>query len=183
MEKKDIKIFLIHGKARSGKDTIASIIKDELESKNIKSINLSFSYYIKDYVKRLTNWDGSDETKPRDLLNYLGTEIIRNNIDDKFLIKRMIEDIKVFSYYYDIIIISDARFRNEINSIKGEFKNICVINIERPNFDNKLTDLQKKHFTEIDLDNYDNFDYKILNDGSIEDLRKKVIEILKEEIK
>ena len=35
-----------------------------------------------------------EETKPRTLLQQLGTDIIRNNIDNYFFIKRIIEDIK-----------------------------------------------------------------------------------------
>lgn len=53
--------------------------------------------YIKEYAKRISDWDGNDETKPRTLLQVLGTDIIRNTIDDKFFINRTIEDIKVYS--------------------------------------------------------------------------------------
>lgn len=180
MEKKNIKIFLICGKARHGKDTVAKIIKEKYEMDNLKSITLSYAYYIKDYAKRITNWDGSDDTKPRELLQQLGTNIIRNNIDDKLFIRRMIEDIKVFSYYYDIAIISDGRFKAEIDTIRDEFSDVCVIHVERPDFDNGLTEEQKKHPTEVDLDDYDKYDYKILNDGSISDLENKISDILKE---
>ena len=92
----------------------------------------------------------------------------------------MIEDIKVFSYYYDIAIISDGRFKAEIDTIRDEFSDVCVIHVERPDFDNGLTEEQKKHPTEVDLDDYDKYDYKILNDGSISDLENKISDILKE---
>ena len=45
MEKKNIKIFLICGKARHGKDTVAKIIKEKYEMDNLKSITLSYAYY------------------------------------------------------------------------------------------------------------------------------------------
>ena len=180
MKKKNIKIFLICGKARHGKDTVAKIIKEKYEMDNLKAITLSYAYYIKDYAKRITNWDGSNDTKPRGLLQQLGTEIIRKQIDENFFIRRMIEDIKVFSYYYDIVIISDGRFKPEIDTIRDKFNDVCVIHIERPNFDNGLTDEQKNHLSEVDLDDYDKYDYKILNDGSISYLENKISDILKE---
>ena len=174
MEKKLKKIIMLSGKARSGKDTTSLMLNEMFEEKGLKVMNLQFSSYIKEYAKKITNWDGSDETKPRQLLQELGTEIIRKQIDELFFVKRIIGDIKVYSYYYDIITISDCRAKVEIDIPKQEFDNICAVRITRPNFDNGLTDEQKKHFTEVDLDDYDKFDYEIVNDGSLDDLKKKV---------
>lgn len=178
---KKLKIFLICGKARQGKDTIASIIKENYESKRIKTISLSYSYYIKDYAKRIIGWDGSEETKPREFLQFISTDLIKNKIDKNFFVRRMIEDIKVFSNYYDIIVIPDVRLRSEIDMIREEFEDVCAIHVERTNFESELTLEQKQHYTEIDLDSYDNYDYKVINDGSLEDLKTKIINILKEE--
>lgn len=174
MEKRLKKIFILSGKARSGKDTTSTLIKKVYESKGLKCLNLQYSSYIKEYAKKITDWDGSDETKPRSLLQELGTTVIRNQIDELFFVKRIIGDIKVYSYYFDIIIISDGRAKVEIDFPKKEFDNIIAIRITRPNFDNGLTEEQKKHFTEIDLDDYDKFDYELINDGSIDDLEKKI---------
>ena len=174
MEKKLKKIIMLSGKARSGKDTTSLILNEMLEEKGYKVMNLQFSSYIKDYAKKISNWDGSDETKPRQLLQELGTEIIRKQIDELFFVKRIIGDIMVYSYYYDIITISDCRAKVEIDEPRKHFDNICAVRVTRPNFDNGLTEEQKKHFTEVDLDDYDKFDYEIVNDGSIEDLKKKV---------
>ena len=91
----------------------------------------------------------------------------------------MIGDIKVYSHYFDIITISDARFKVEIDTIKENFAGVIAIKIERPNFDNGLTEEEKKHSTEVDLDDYDSFDYEIINDGSIEDLNNKINELMK----
>lgn len=77
--------YIICGKARHGKDTIAEIIKEYYEQKNKKLINLQYSSYIKEYAKKISNWDGSEETKPRELLQQLGTNVIRQKIDPLFL--------------------------------------------------------------------------------------------------
>ena len=160
-KKKDIKVFIISGKARSGKGTVAKIIEDYYKEK--KCITISFAYYLKDYAKRITGWDGSENTKPRELLQQLGIELIKNKIDNKLLINRILQDIEVFSYFYDIIIISDARLVDEVESIKTVYSDSISIRVNR-NEDNNLTLSEKNHITETGLNDYNNFDYIINND-------------------
>ncbi len=174
MDKKQTKIYLISGKARHGKDTTALIIDEFFENKGLKVINLQLGSYIKEYAKKISDWDGSEETKPRELLQNLGTTVIRGNIDKYFFIKRMIEDLKVYNYFFDVVTISDVRLKDEIEMIKKEFNDAVSIHIVRPNFDNGLTLKQKNHPTEIDLDDYKNFDYTFINDGTISDLKQKI---------
>lgn len=174
-----MKIFIIGGKARQGKDTVCSMIRKYYSDNGIRSINLQFSSYIKEYAKKIAAWDGDDTDKPRDLLQELGSEIIRKKIDPLFFVKRIIGDIKVYSHYFDIITISDARFKVEIDSIKENFDDVVAIKVVRPNFDNGLTSDEKNHSTEVDLDDYNSFDYEIINDGSIEDLNKKIEDLMK----
>lgn len=174
----EAKVIIIGGKARSGKDTIMSIIKKRYELDNKKVINLQISSYIKEYAKKISNWSGSDEDKPRALLQELGTDIIRKNIDDLFFVKRIIEDIKVYSYFFDVIIISDARFPVEIESVKNNFKNTISIGVKRPNV-SVLTSKEETHATEVSLDNYNDFDFVIENDKGLEELEMKVYEMYK----
>ena len=170
-------IYVIAGLARNGKDTIASDILNYYSKLGIKGINLQFSSYIKEYAKNISSWDGSDENKPRELLQQLGTELIRNKIDSKMFIKRMIDDIKVYSYFFDVIVVSDARFVDEISTVKDNFSNVFVINVSCK--ENGLTFEQKNHSTETGLDNYSDYDFVINNDGSKYDLKKKILEVLK----
>ncbi len=170
------KIYLLSGKARSGKNEVGDIIKNYY--KNKKSISLSYSYYLKDYVKRISGWDGSEDTKPRDLLQQIGIELIKNKIDSKLLIRRLIEDIKVFSYFYDVIIITDARLVDEVEVVKKEFNYVTTIRVKR-NIDNNLTLEQKEHLTETGLDDYNNFDY-ILENNDYNDLKENVYKIISE---
>ena len=171
-------IYLISGKARHGKDTTADMIKNYYEKDNKKVITLQYSSYIKEYAKKISNWDGREETKPRELLQQLGTEVIRRNIDSLFFVDAIIKDIKVYSYFFDVIIVSDIRTPEEIDYPKNTFENSYSINVRRTNFEDGLTEEQRKHYTEIALDNYDKFDYIIMNDGSMEDLKNKVEKIL-----
>ncbi len=170
--KKNSKIYVIGGKSGSGKDTVASMIKDKVSS----TVILSYASYLKMYAKQILGWDGNDP-KPREFLQQLGVELIKNQIDNKMLINRIIEDIKVYSYFYDVIVISDARFIDEIESIKNNFDNVTVIHMSERN--NALTDNEKKHATEIGLDGYHNYDYEICEDN-LDSLKNRVEEIVGE---
>lgn len=172
------KIFILAGKSRHGKDTTADFIRNYYEQKGLKTINLMNSYYLKDYIKRITDWDGSDETKPRELLQQLGTDLIRDQIDEYFFIRRVMEDIEVFSYFYDVITISDVRMPYEIDLPKEKFDRVTTIRVVRPNFENGLTNEQMTHRTETSLDHYDQYDFSIMNDGTIEELKIKVENLL-----
>lgn len=173
--KRNPKIFLLSGKARSGKNEISKIIERYYSNK--KCITISFGYYIKDYAKRISDWDGSEETKPRELLQQLGIELVRNKIDKRLFIDRILQDIEIFSYFYDIIVISDVRLLDEITILKENYADSTSIRVVRNNYENNLTKEQKNHLTETDLDNFNDFDYIVNNDDNLE---LKIIEILSE---
>ena len=166
MEVKDslAKLYLVSGKARHGKDTFSGYLKNSYEKNGKKVIVTQLSKYIKYYAREMTGWNLTEEDKPRALLQELGTDIIRVKLHKEDLfINRMIEDIEIFSCFYDAIIVSDVRFKKEIDDLRKAYPDLIAINIFRPDFDNGLTEEQKKHKTEVDLDDYDNFDLRIIN--------------------
>ena len=167
------KIFILCGKAKSGKNLIADFIEEYYSDK--KCIQLSYAYYLKQYIKKITTWDGNEQNKPRDLLQSLGIDLVKK-IDDKLLIRRVMEDVQVYSYFFDVIIITDARLIEEIETPKSLF-NCITIRINKD--DNNLTLEQKKHITETNLDNYRNFDY-VINNNDISETKNQIINILKE---
>ena len=172
-----MKIIMISGKARSGKDTLGDFLIKHLEE-NSKPCRVQIGQYIKYYAMKYFGWDGEEDTKPRDLLNHLGTEIIRNKIDPDFHIKRLLQDLEVLSYFYDTFVISDVRFPNEIEKVKEKYDNVITIHIERDS--DELNEEQKNNITETALDNYDNYDIRINNNGTLEELENKAIDIVKE---
>lgn len=174
-----MKIYVISGKARHGKDTVALDIKEIYEAKGLKVINLSYGSYVKEYAKKISNWSGNEDDKPRALLQELGTDIIRKKIDNDFFVRRICEDILVYSYYFDIITISDARFPNELNWPKEKFDNVINVRVIRDDYDSVLTEKEQKHLTETALDGYNNYDYVIHNDGTLEDLKIKVADVVR----
>ncbi len=175
--KRKVKVIILSGKARSGKDIVADIIVDFFEDKKVKK--LSYAYYLKQYVKDICNWKGNDSDKPRDLLQMIGIDLIKNKIDNKLLIRRILEDINFYSYFYDVIVITDARLVDEIEDIKKIYSDSITIRINR-NFDNSLTQEQKEHVTETNLDNYDKFDFIIDNNEDANVLKENIISILED---
>ena len=74
---------------------------------------------------------------------------IKNNIDDKLLINRILQDIEVFSYFYDIIIISDARLVDEIESIKEKSLDFIIETKERIEEADIINALIYKHLKDL----------------------------------
>ena len=178
----NIKVYLICGKARSGKDTAAEILKEKLEKNNYKVCTIQIMRTLKGYLKDYFGWDGTEETKPRTLLQQMGTELIREELNmPNFHIDRLTEDIKILSNYFNVFIVDDIRLVNEIEEIKRRFNNVTSIGVEKENYVSPLEESQERHITEHDLDNYDNYDYKIIN-RTREDLEHEVEKIIMEVI-
>ena len=168
-----MKVFLVAGKAGSGKNEVANIIKEELSN----TVITAFSKYIKLFALELTDWDGDDSDKPREFLQNMGDKL--RAIDEDFLTKRILEDIEVYKREgISNVVVSDVRLVNEIDYFK-KLKDLEVIAI-RVNSDNsmrKLTDSEKSHHTELALDNYNKFDY-IIDNKFDDNLKIQVKEIL-----
>ena len=172
IENKKPKIYLICGRARHGKDTIAGFLKKVIYSRAGK--------YIKFYAMEMTDWDGSEESKPRKLLQELGTDVIRNKLNKaEMFIERQLDDIEIYSYFYDAIIVPDIRLPREIDSVREKFDNVVVIKVERINFETSLDSKEQAHVTEIAMDNYNDVDYIVTND-TLDKLEKDIYDIYKE---
>ena len=168
-----MRLFLVAGKAGSGKNEVAIFIKEILTN----TVITSFSKYIKLFTLELTDWDGRDITKPRAELQHMGDRL--RAIDKDFLTKRLLEDIEVYKREgISNVVISDVRLVNEVEFFK-KINDIEVIAI-RVNCDTSkrnLTNDEKHHITEIELDNYKGFDYTIDNHFD-ETLKEEIIKIL-----
>ena len=174
-----MEVILIAGKGRHGKDTTGNIIEAYLKEKGFKVARAQISRPLKEYARYYFGWDGREETKPRDLLQQLGTEVIREKLGkEDFFVNRTIEDIEVLSYFFDFLIITDIRLIIEIEKISKVTKSL-KLKIVRKDFDNGFSEEQKHHRTEVELDNYDNFDY-IIENTTLDKLKEDTIKIIKE---
>lgn len=173
------KVILIGGKAGHGKDTLASYLKKEFESKKISVLILHNADYLKYIASAYLDWNGEKTPINREMLQKLGT--------DKFRVQMMRENIWAdytrdiiiaLSGVYDIFIVADIRFQTELIHFNNSFRNrTTAIYISRPNFDNNLNEEAKNHISETDFDNgkYD-FQYFIEN-KSLDDLEKQAKEL------
>ena len=173
-----MKIITISAKARHGKDYTASLIKEQLEEQGNKVLITHFADLLKYICSTFFSWNGLKNEEGRSLLQYVGTEVIRNQCPD-YWIDFLMGVFRLFPDEWDYVIIPDSRFPNENDKLKEEF-NVVTVRVERPNFDNGLTEKQQKHSSEVALDDY-NFDYRIINNGdmSIYNEINKFIEWLK----
>lgn len=173
-------IIGLTGKKRSGKDTVA----DHLV-KNYGFTKLSFAGPLKEACQLLFQFtddqvhtDLKEEidpfwgVSPRVVLQYVGTDIFRNQMKDiipqigsnfwtTLAQKRCVDILK--DNKEARIVISDVRFQNEaemINNLGGK-----VIKITRPSL--KSVD---EHISETGIDSISIIDYEIINDKTIEEL-------------
>lgn len=172
-----MKIFIISGKAKSGKNEVAKIIKEYYQKHEQKTVITAYSKYLKIFAHEILNWDYKENDKPRTFLQNIGMDI-RNKYGYDFLINRMMEDINIYQDYVQNIVISDARLPIEIEQIKDNYDQVCTIHVIGA--ENKLTKEQQGHYTEHALDEYNKFDYVIDNNDNIESLKIKVEQILNE---
>lgn len=168
-------IYVIGGKAGSGKSILGKYLKKELELMNHKVIIMQITAPLYFYAKTYFSWNGDMNNKPRCLLQNLGIDIIRNKLNKPhFLLKRLYEDIEILSNYFDTFIITDARLIDEFTSIQKKYQNVTTIKVIRNNYDNNLSEKEKQHITETEIMDYNKFDYIIEN---------KSLDIIKKEAK
>lgn len=168
-----MKIICISGKARSGKDTSATLLQDYFEEKGKKVLVTHYADLLKFILKNFFNWNGEKDEHGRHLLQYVGTDIIRNQQPD-YWVDFLINLFTLLKDEWDIILIPDARFPNEVDRFKESGFDTTCIRIERPFNDNGLGNLAN-HSSETSMDCYD-FDKVFCNLGTINDLKLSLIE-------
>lgn len=173
-----MKIFVIGGVARSGKSTLGNLLKEELKDYGYKPCVMQITSPLYTYAKSYFNYDPNRDSKPREFLQKMGIEIIKEKLGKQdFLLNRLFEDIEILSNFFDVFIITDARLIHEFLSIKAKYDDVVTIKLVRKDFDNKLTEEEKNHVTEKEITMYNDFDYVIENKG-IDSLKDEALEIV-----
>ena len=173
-----MKIYMIAGKAGAGKNTTANYIKEYYEQNGKKTVITEISKYLKLYAEEIVGWDRKRETKPRTFLQSVGDFVRKEAFTDTFFIDRILEDMKVYEKFADIVIIADVRYPMEIDAIKNNYDSI-IIDVVNEFSEYDLKPNEKKHASENALNSYDKFDY-IIHNKTFEQLKNDVINIVKE---
>jgi hypothetical protein len=114
----------------------------------------------------------------RVMMQKIGTDLFRKTIDPDFWLKILVERIRQLEAQHDRysesprIVIDDCRFENEFRWLADN--GAIIIRIVRPD-----TYYVNNHPSEGLLDDCE-FDYEIMNDGSLDELRGRVDEIMSE---
>jgi hypothetical protein len=177
------------GKKRAGKDTVSEYVE-----KYYTYDKMALATPLKDICKILFNF--TDEqlhgnlkeiqdpywgVSPRTVFQYVGTDIFRKDINkiiptiqDNFWINAIINKYtKIIEKNPNYnLIVSDLRFQNECSAIH-KFSG-TVIKISRPSSSNV-----DEHESEAQIDKIVDYDFEIVNDGSLQDLYDKIDDIMK----
>jgi hypothetical protein len=182
-------IIAFSGKARSGKNTAASIVTNFLKETKYAIVEKSFAAKLKSIAKELFLWDGDKELysakdKGRNLLIELGNHMreIRPSVWVDYIISEMRQTIYKRAWWQQhLFLITDLRYKNEAESLLEASHiipkiEVILIRLERPG------SLHLNNQSETDLDGYNRFRYTIkTDDGDIQSLTDQLKEILLKE--
>lgn len=179
-----MKVFIIGGTAKSGKNTFGKFLREELKKYGYKPCVMHLTEPLYSYAKNYFSWDERTDEKPREFLQKVGIEIIKEKMHKPyFLINRTSEDIEILSNFFDAFIITDARLIMEFEEFRKRFDDVVVIKITRENYDNGLSETEKNHITETEVLDYQKYDYEIKN-NTLAEMQKEAERIIKiEEVK
>ena len=175
-----MKIILISGKAQHGKDTVASILRDELRNQKNKVLVTHYADLLKYICTNYFEWDGKKDEKGRQMLQYVGTDVIRKK-NPTLWVDFIAMILSYFNDNWDYVIIPDCRFPNEISTLVNQGFDVIHLKVIRPNFVSSLTKEQLNHPSETALDDVKP-DYFIKNVGNIDNLKTTISKWIKENL-
>jgi hypothetical protein len=198
-----MKIIAIQGFIGSGKDTFASLILENEKSHGRNAIKLSFASALKDCISSIFGWNrellegDTNESRewreqidewwsqklniqnltPRWVLQNIGTNVMRGHFHPEiwlFSVEKQILNLKEFT---DTIVITDCRFKNEIDFLRN--MNAIFVKIQRgakPEWVENYIDNDVEpidiHPSEYQWLN-NKFDFTIDNNAGFEELKEK----------
>lgn len=171
-------------RARSGKDTVASYLVN-----NHNFIQESFAFPLKEFIGRhilgfndkelYGNWKEVINPEwgmtPRKMLQLIGSDALRGVVHNDFWVIPMKKKLNEHIRNGHNVVVSDLRFKNETALIKN--LNGWLINIERDNLD-KINGIEK-HISEVELEDFNGWNYTLDNNDTLEKLYEGVETILR----
>jgi len=171
-----MRIITISGKAGHGKDTSAQLLKEQLEENGHRVLITHYADLLKYICRQCLCWNGKKDTAGRELLQYVGTEVVRERKPD-FWVNFVADIVELFPDMWDFVLIPDCRFPNEINVLKRRGIDTVHLRVVRPGYQSLMTSQQQAHPSETALDNTKP-DFYLQNDGTLDGLRKNIADLL-----
>lgn len=173
----------IVGRMRHGKDTIGDFLVNSYKFKK-----LSFAQPLKEACRTVFGFNNDQlygdskevedefwKVTPRKVLQYIGTDLFRDQLGE--IIPGLGQDIWVKAAQKKILdnpnqdfVICDVRFLNEVQMIKDSGG--IIFKVVRPSMS-----MCSNHVSERMADEFKDYNHLIINDGTLNDLYKKVDEI------
>lgn len=180
-------VIMLSGKSGSGKDAVANQMETQFNQMGYNTLVIHFADLVKYYAIQYYKWDGEKDERGRNLLQGIGTHMMRN-YDPDYWALIVAEFIAAAKNDFDVVLIPDWRFLNEYDKVCDHNKNVFAIRINRYNKDGSpyinpaMTEEQLKHISETQLDDFV-FDWVIENRGSLEDLEESTKLVIEKIIK
>lgn len=150
------------GKLKQIASIITGVPVDKFEDQEFKKTNMPECW---DKPQQSGRYKVLKPMTYRQFLQELGTNAMRDNLHSNVWVSALFSDYNTSSRW----IITDTRFQNELEAIKSIGG--ITIRVVRPDIK------QDNHPSETALDDAE-FDYTIINDGSIDDLVVKIRRVL-----
>ena len=173
-----MKTILVSGKSGSGKDMFASFLKDELKQQGLRVIVTHYADPVKFFAEKYFGWNGEKDIAGRRLLQTLGTDWVRTVLPNYWVgVITGFLDAMEPNNQFDVAIVADTRFPNEIELPYEVLEDVTTVRINRMNPDGTpwlnptLTETQQQHPSETSLDNY-LCDYTIINDEGLDTFKE-----------
>ena len=178
-----LKLIGVHGKARSGKDTVARILVDEhgfvrtafadpLKAASAVLFGWSVDFAFSEGVKTLKSPLWGNLTG-REIFQKFGTEAMRGTFGDDFWIKRWAFDHVRLKDKHSIV-VADVRTNAEADMIRG--LGGLIIHLERHGAG--LRGLEGMHSSEAGITFNRSTDLRIENNGTLSELEDEINRIV-----
>lgn len=155
------------GLAGSGKNAVGTIIVENFKDYS----EISFADTLKYVCAHHFKWDGKKDEKGRKLLQTIGMALREYNPDSWVNITE--EDININKKTCSLV-YTDVRFPNEAAYIKK--KGGVIVRVVRPSLELTKTHEHVSESSQAEIKE----DYTIVNDGSLDDLKEKVFNMMKD---
>lgn len=160
-----MKIICISGKAGHGKDTAAQFLRDQFELGENRVLITHYADLVKYVCRMFFNWDGLKNESGRELMQTVGTDIVRDE-DPNYWVRFIADMMKFFGSAWDYVLISDTRFINEIEYLKEVGFDVTHMRVVRDEYMSDMPEEQQNHISETELDSY-LADIYVHNSGSL----------------
>ena len=168
-----MQIIVINGLPRSGKDTFVELCQKHC----LWCLNISTVDFVKD-VANFCGWDGNKDAKNRNFLSDLKDLLTEwNDVPFTKVCKKIAlfeGEMKMYDFdpNKDGVVFIHCREPKEIKRFVKELNAFSLL-IRRPSVEGN----EQSNHADAEVFNYD-YDFTIINDGTIEDLEEKAFNFL-----